>query len=131
MPLNDREICVVYTKALDYPEVKAIQYCKDRGHKMSVPTYYRILKKVGAETLVRLVKIAKEQRERHLARIEKLETIEKQMWEQADKETDTIKKTRILKEIREHQLYISAFDEATEGVIEEVVSKFSEINQIH
>lgn len=131
MPLSERELYCLYTKALDYDEKKALQYLKDHKYPMSHATYHRVLTKIGAETLKRLVNIAKDQKQRHLKRIEKLELIETLMWEQADKEGDATKKTRILKEIREHQLYLSAFDEATDGVIEEVVRKFGEINKEH
>lgn len=124
MVLNDRELSCAYAKASGMEEGAALDYLKERGYKMGVATYYRTLKRVGAETLKKLVDIAKHQKERHLNRIEKLEAIEVEMWAMAKLEKDPIRKTRILKEIREHQVYLSAFDQGTKGVIAEVLKTF-------
>ena len=46
------------------------------------------------------------------------------MWKNYHKCDDPAKCVRILKEIREMQVYLSAFDQGTAGVIEEVIKNF-------
>jgi len=124
MPLNDREIYVVSAKAQGLSEKDALSYLKEHGHEISKKTYYRTLAKINSETLQRLYEIAKGQKERHRQRIDKLETIEHLLWDNYHTENDPTRRVRILKEIREMQVYLSAFDQGTAGVIEEVIKNF-------
>lgn len=124
MPLTDRELTVISAKSQGLTEKAALVYLKTNGYQMSPKTYYNILNRIDQETLQRLYEVAKFQKERHRQRIDKLETVEKLLWENYHKETDPTKAARILDRIREMQVYLSAFDQGTAGVIEEVIKHF-------
>ena len=124
MPLNATESLVVATKIMRLSEKESLDYLKKRGIEISRDKYYRILGRISSETSKRLYEICKNFKERHMQRIDKFEVIEKLMWENYKECNDPTKRVRILKEIREMQIYLSAFDEATAGVIEEVIRNF-------
>ena len=115
---------VIMAQAITSSENDALQYLKENGYEMHRATYYRTLARIDVESGKRLYEIAKYQKERHRARIDKLEVIEKLMWKNYNKCDDPAKCVRILKEIREMQVYLSAFDQGTAGVIEEVIKNF-------
>ena len=124
MPLNATEMEVIMAQDITSSENDALQYLKEHGYEMHRATYYRTLARIDVESGKRLYEIAKYQKERHRARIDKLEVIEKLMWKNYNKCDDSAKWVRILKEIREMQVYLSAFDQGTAGVIEEVIKNF-------
>jgi len=124
MPLNDTELLVVTTKTMRLSAKEALAYLKEKGHEMSKKTYYRILGRVSSETRKRLFEICKNFKERYLDRIDTLTTIEKLMWENYNECDVPATRVRILKELREMQVYLSAFDEGTALVIEEVIRNF-------
>ncbi len=124
MPLNATEMEVIIAQATSSSENEALQYLKEHGYEMHRATYYRTLARIDVESGKRLYEIAKNQKKRHRARIDKLEAIEKLMWENYKECDDPAKRVRILKEIREMQVYLSAFDQGTAGVIAEVIRNF-------
>lgn len=124
MVLNGREILVLEAKCRNMKEPQALEYLKSHGHKISPRTYYRTLGGIKKETNQRLYEIAKNQKEYHLERIDKFRTIETLLWESLEKCSDIMDRVKIMREIREIQIYISAFDEATAGVIEMVREEF-------
>lgn len=124
MPLNETELLVVATKTMRLSEKEALDYLEEKSHKMSRQTYYRILGRVSSETRKRLFEICKNFKERYLDRIDTLTTIEKLMWENYNECDVPATRVRILKELREMQVYLSAFDEGTALVIEEVIRNF-------
>ena len=105
-------------------EPQALAYLKAHGHPIGPATYYRDLGRLHTGTNERLFEIAKHQKEHHLDRIDKFRTIETLLWEDLDKCSNLMDRAKIMKELREIQLYISAFEEATQGVIEEVIRIF-------
>jgi len=129
MPLTATEIQVITAQATTSSENGALQYLKEQGCEMHRATYYRTLARINVESRKRLYEIAKHQKNRHMARINKLEVIEKLMWENYNKCDDPAKRVRILKEIREMQVYLSAFDQGTAGIIEEVIKNFGRDNE--
>ncbi len=124
MPLNAKEMEVIIAQVTTSSENDALQYLKEHGYEMHRATYYKTLARINVESGKRLYEIAKYQKERYRARIDKLEVIEKLMWKNYSKCDDPAKCVRILKEIREMQVYLSAFDQGTAGVIEEVIKNF-------
>ena len=124
MPLNEKEVYVISAKYQGLSNDDVLVYLKDHDHKMSLATYYRTLGKIDNDTLQRLFEIARTQKERYRSRIDTLETVEKLQWECYRKEGDPLKKSKILKDIRETQVYLSAFDQGAAGVIEEVTKDF-------
>ncbi len=124
MPLTEKEKDVIATKVMRFSEKKALEYLKEKGHLMSKSTYYRILGRVSSETSKRLFEICKNMKERHILQIDELETIRTEMWKNYNKCDDPLDKVKILKEIRELIVYISAFDDSTALVIQEVIRNF-------
>lgn len=119
MTLNDREYVVVVTKAMGLSEKQALAYLKGVGFEMSIPTYYRILGVLDAQSLERLFEVAKNFKTLHLNRLDKFKVIEKEMWIQYHRENDAIKKVSILSAIANIQPYISQLEEITQEILEE------------
>lgn len=126
MSLSATELLAVSTKVMRLSEKEALAYMEEHGEKMSRDKYYRILARVSAGTRKRLYEICKTRKERHLDRIDKFATIEMLMWENYHKCSDIMNKVRILKEIREMQVRISAFDNVTAGIIAQVINYVGE-----
>ena len=124
MPLNDTELLVVATKVMRLSEKEALAYMEEHYHKISREKYYRILGRVSSETRKRLFEICKNFKERHMQRIDELETIRRKLWEVFRSTEDENVKLRALKQLTDIQPYISAYDESTAGVIEEVIKNF-------
>lgn len=124
MALNDAEKDVIVTKVMRFSVKDALEYLKERGHQMSKSKYYRTLGRISSETSNRLFEISKNMKERHMERIDELETIRTELWKNYNKCDDPLDKVKILKEIRELIVYISAFDDSTSLVIEEVIRNF-------
>ncbi len=59
-----------------------------------------------------------------MQRIDELETIRRKLWEVFRSTEDENVKLRALKQLTDIQPYISAYDESTAGVIEEVIKNF-------
>ena len=131
MALNDRELLVVGTKVMRFSEKEALAYMKEHNHEMSGRSYYRILAHVEGETRKRLYEIARTMKERHMERIDELNKIKKELWIQYNEEDVPRFKARILKELKELQPYISAYDEATKSILEESVKQFANEKNIN
>ena len=102
--------------------IQSLQYCKDNGYPISRATYCRIKRKLENDKLSRLHNYAKNFESWHLERMEELERIRQLMWAQFEACKDPSKKTMILKEIKEMQPYLTAFMDATKGLIEHKVT---------
>lgn len=126
MPLNATELLVVATKTMRLSEKGALIYMEEHGEKISRDKYYRILGRVSSETRKRLFEICKNMKERHMQRIDELETIRKEIWEVHNSSTDDNVKLRALKQLREIQPWISAYDESTASIIKEVIKNFGQ-----
>ena len=124
MSLNDTEKTVIATKVMRFSEKEALDYLKEKGHQMSKRTYYRILGRISSKTSKRLFEISKNFKERHLQRIDEFEIIRIEMWKNYYKCDDPLDRVKILKHIVDLLSSISAFDEATAGVIEDVIRNF-------
>jgi len=124
--LNDIEIAIVSTKAMRFTEDEVMAHLKSQGFDISVPTYYRYLGHISAETRKRAFEHAKNFLEDHIDTIDELQNIKKMMYQEAMLENkDHLKKTLILAKIVETMIpYISAYKEATKQIIiEEVKNK--------
>lgn len=126
MTLNDREIIVLSTKIMRLQEKDALQYCKVMGHEMSVPTYYRTLGTISANTMLNLQTIARNFQDLHLERIQELELVRRELWKCYHAEEKPMLKARILREIKELQPYYSAYLESTQYILEEKVRQFTD-----
>ncbi len=125
MPLNDTEKAVIATKVMRFSEKEALEYLEEKGHQMSKKTYYRILGRIAANTQQRLFEICKNMKERHMDRIDDVEFIRRELLEiLKDDKTKTADKLKALHELRELEPWISAYDEAAQGVLEDFIKNF-------
>ena len=119
MTLNDIEFNVVITKAMGLSEKEALAYLERKETKIDRRKYYRILGTLEVKALERLYEIAKNFKQLHLDRLDKFRTIEKNMWEQYEREQDATKKVIILNSIADIQFPISQLIEVTKEILEE------------
>ena len=154
MTLNGTELLVIATKTMRFSDEEALTYLKDKNKEISRSTYYRILGKVDVETKKRLFDICKNFTTHHLERIDALRVVEKELWvnyhakksiiiqtredgydennKKYSKTTAEVmqidqtptEKTKILKDITELQPYISAYEEATQSIMEKSIVQF-------
>ncbi len=106
-----------------FNEKESLAYLEENHHKMEHATYYRIKGRIEAETLKRINEIGRQFQHQHLARIEELELIRAEMWQNYTLEEVPFKRVMILKEIKEMQPFISAYHEATKHIMEDEVGK--------
>lgn len=129
MVLNDLEIVVISTKAMRLTEKESLLHLKTKGYDISARTFYYTLGHIASETRKRAFEIAKNFLEDHMETIDELQNIKKMMYEEANKENDSLKKTMILGNITETMIpYISAYREATKDIIEGVVKEVEKEN---
>lgn len=124
MPFTATELEVIEADATCSSEKEALAHLEENGFKMHRSTYYKTLARIDVESGKRLYEIAKGMKVRYRQRIDKLELIERLQWKLYKKESDLVKKSKILKEIREMQVYLSAFDQGAAGVIKEEIRNF-------
>ncbi len=154
MTLNETELLIVATKTMRFSDEEALAYLKGKNKEISRSTYHRILGRVDVETKKRLFDICKNFTAHHLERIDALREVEKELWrnyhmkksiiiqtredgydennEKYSKSTaeimevpqTPIEKVKILKDITELQPYISAYEEATQSIMEKSVQQF-------
>lgn len=124
MPLNERELLVVATKAMRFSEKESLAYLKAHNHEMAAASYYRILGQCEGKARERLFEIAKTMKERHLERIEELSLIKKELWRVFHEAKLDADKIRSLKALADIQPWISTYDEASSGVIADVIKNF-------
>ena len=131
MALNATELMVLSTKVMRFDEQESLAYLKTRGATMDRSTYYRILGRIDAKTRERLYHIAKNLKDIHLDKIDELYHIKDELWENYHREAEPMNRTRILHEIKEILPYLSAYEEATQGLIEESVRLFGKEEDIN
>ena len=130
MGLDDVERQIVITKAKRMSEPQALKYMEEQGIKISISSYQKKFYALRDGTKKRLLEICKHMEQRHMDRIDELNTINTLLWKLLDNSEITIVETiRVLRELRELQPYISAYDESTAGVIEEVIENFGKENR--
>lgn len=119
--LNDLEQCIVGVKAMRYNEKKALEYLRENGHDISRAKYYKTLGHISSETRKRAFEIAKSYLDDHVDVLDKLERIEQELYEIAEKETDQTKKAMILLKTVETMIpFITEYRDITKAVIEKV-----------
>jgi hypothetical protein len=118
--LDDSQKAVVDTIIMKLKLNQCLEYVEEVGHKMSERTYYRKKKQVEDMKLERMRFIAKvAYEEQHLERLDKMELIENQMWTNYWREKEPYKKVKILNEIAKIQPIVSAYYDATKGLLED------------
>lgn len=131
MPLNPTELSVLATKTMRFSEKEALDYLKKHGIEISRDTYYRTLGRITSQTKDRLYEICKNMKERHMDRIDDVEMIRRELLEVLKiPKLKTGEKLKALHELRELQPWISAFDEAAQGVLEDSIKAFGQEEHI-
>jgi len=117
--ISDRDRAVVATIRMRLSLKQALEYLKDVGFEMSLPTYTRIKRKLNSQKLKRLYHIAKIGfTEEHLAAIDNLELVQRLMWQDYQNCKDPFKRSCILEKIANIQPYLSSYYETTKDIIE-------------
>lgn len=113
---------IMHCMCLNFSEINALNYLKDKGYDISHSEYYRLKNEVKESTHERLNLIAsKEFLTQHMERIDTLRTILKEMWTNYHLEKNPFKKVQILEKIEENQLYLSSYYDSTRYVLEQAV----------
>ena len=97
---------------------EALVYLKDLGMEMGLSTYYRYRKKVEAMKLERMQFIAEHFQELHLEKIDRLELIDRLMWQEYEKETQPYRRVKILETIANAQANVSSYYESSTIALE-------------
>lgn len=93
------------------------------------PKYFRQRKKVEEMQLERMQHIAMYFQDQHLDRIDRIELIEKLMWDNYRAEKEPTKKVNILVNIMHMQTFLSAYYDTTRYVLETEVKTYREIEK--
>jgi len=117
--ISDRQKAVLETMRMRLSTNQSLEYLKDVGFNISERTLRNDKKKLNDIKLTRLYHIAKIGFvDQHLEKIDKLELVEKKMWEEYHKEQSPYKRVEILVQIANLQPFLSAYYDSTRYVIE-------------
>ena len=122
--LSEKEKAVVDTITMRFHAPEALVYLKDLGTEMGLSTYYRYRKKVEAMKLERMQFIAEHFQELHLEKIDRLELIDRLMWQEYEKETQPYRRVKIFETIANAQATVSGYYESTTIALE-ISAKFN------
>jgi len=116
--LNDSQKAIVETMVMRLNTRQSLEYLKEHGFEMNERKYFRQKKKIESLKLKRLYHIAKiGYEEQHLERINRLELIDRLMWEAYDEEKSPFRKSCILEKIASVQPYLSSYYDATHELV--------------
>ena len=122
--LSEKEKAVVETITMRFHGSEALIYLKKVGMEMGLSTYYRYRRKVEDMKLERMQFIADHFQELHLEKIDRLELIDRLMWQEYEKAIQPYRRVKILETIANAQANVSSYYE-TSTIALEVSAKFS------
>lgn len=124
MPLNEtlQLVWAAHKRIKHWEKIKP--FLKEHGHEMGRATFYRKLGAARKQRREQLYEIAKGYAEGTVDRINTFYTLEDTLFEILENTTDNNVKIRAVKEIKELQYDITAFEESTQGTIEQDVKLF-------
>jgi len=100
-------------------EIEALEYLDTKGFQISRQHYHRLKKNIKESRFDRLTLIAKSQFvDQHLERIDQLELVNQELWQQYKQEQNPSKKANILMQIAELQTFISPYYSASKRIME-------------
>ena len=109
---------------LNLHDKQALAYLSDKGYSISRMELYRLKTEIKENTQERLNLIASSEFvSQHIARIDNLKTIEKELWNNYHLQKDPTKRANILMQIAELQPLISSFFDATRYVLQQQIIK--------
>jgi len=119
MPLNDKEFNIVLARIMFKTDWKlALSWLKSKGYDTSQSDYYRTLAVLDQQSLSRLNELGRSFTIVLADELVKIQSIEKQLYEEYHKEPHPINRARILKMILEMQPYLTAIITETRSIIE-------------
>lgn len=125
---HDKEQIVLSTKIMRMSLSESLEYCKSKGYKINKDYYYEILRNIEQSTNAKAVEIAKKDLlTQHMTRISQLETVEREMWINYQKEEQPFRKSMILEKIANIQPFITGAYESTVIVMEKQAEMKSKI----
>lgn len=125
---HDKEQIVLSTKIMRMTLNEALEYCRSKGYKINKDYYYEILRNIEQSTDAKAVAIAKKDfLTQHMTRISQLETVEREMWINYQKEEQPFRKSMILEKIANLQPFITGAYESTVIVMEKQAEMKSKI----
>lgn len=107
----------------------ALEYLEEAGYTMDRRTLYRHQRRLDEDSLSRLHKIARSMRELHLDHVEEIRTIHEEMWSQYSKANaagEPRDAAAILDMIMKSMPIRSAYEEATQAVMEDAARRLQE-----
>ena len=116
--MERRRTVMIMAQSMGLDRKETMQFMESRGFKVNERTYHRLKREISETTIKRIHEIAAHMRERHLERIDQLDVIQSELWQNyhlAEKMSDKIS---ILRQLTELQVYISAYDDATRNIME-------------
>jgi len=110
---------VIQTMIMPMSEIEALEYLDTKGFQISRQHYHRLKKNIKESRFDRLTLIAKSQFvDQHLERIDQLELVNQELWQQYKQEQNPSKKANILMQIAELQTFISPYYSASKRIME-------------
>ena len=122
--LSEKEKAVIETITMRFHAPEALTYLENLGMKMGLSTYYRYRKIVEDKKIERMQFIADHFQELHLEKIDRLELIDRLMWQEYEKETQPYRRVKILETIANAQANVSSYYESSTIALE-VSAKFN------
>jgi len=121
LKLIDRDILIIQCLTMKFSEKEALAYLASRNHKIKRAQYYEDKKRIEDSAIHRAYKIAAENGmiEQHMYRINQLETIEREHWQNYHLEKAGLKRSLILEKITALQPYISSAYDYVQEIIKE------------
>jgi hypothetical protein len=104
-----------------FSETEALNYLKSKGHNIKRTQYYMDKERLEDSITHKAYKLAAENGliEQHMHRIQQLETIEREHWQNYQLEKTGLKRSLILEKITILQPYISSAYDYTKQIIKE------------
>ena len=130
----DRDTIIIHCMTMRLSEAESLAYLEAHGHKIKRSAYYEDRKRLEESVIHKAYKIAAENGliEQHMQRINQLETIEREHWQNYHREKAPLKKSIILEKITVLQPYLSSAYDYVKQIIKEqaeVQARLAKTNQ--
>ena len=117
--LTETETLVMDCVVMRFNEKESLSYLKAHGHELKRAQFYKIKTKLknNKESTINRIAIENGFAESHLDRINSLRVLEREQWHLFHIEDEPIKKSSILNNIRDLQVYLSSAYDFTGAII--------------
>lgn len=117
----DRDILIIHCMTMKFSEKEALAYLASRNHNIKRAQYYEDKQRIVDSATHKAYKVAAENGliEQHMHRIQQLETIEREHWQNYHQEKAGLKRSLILEKITALQPFISSAYDYVKQIIKE------------